>query len=118
MWKLCDKIWRTTEWPTDWKRAVFILIPKKGNLKECSNHRTISLISHVSKILLKIINNRMKQRLDTELAEEQAGFRAGRGTRDEIVNIRIIIEKCRAHSTQLYLSRLLIASVIKICGRS
>ena len=79
-------------------RAVFIRIPKKGNVKECSNHRTISLISHASKTLLKIINNRLKQKLESEIAEEQAGFRAGIGTRDHIVNIRNIIEKCRGHS--------------------
>ena len=103
MWKLCNKIWRKVEWPTDWERAVFIPIPKKGNIKECSNHRTISLISHASKILLKIINNRLKQKLESEIAEEQAGFRAGRGTRDHIVNIRNIIEKCRGHSEPLYL---------------
>ena len=103
MWKLCVKIWRDGQWPTDWGRAVFIPLPKKGNIKECSNHRTISLICHASKILLKIINNRMKRKLENEIAEEQAGFRAGRGTRDHIVNIRNIIEKCRGHATPLYL---------------
>ena len=103
MWKLCVKIWTEVEWPKDWGRAVFIPIPKKGNIKECSNHRTISLICHASKILLKIINSRMKLKLESEIADEQAGFRAGRGTRDQIVNIRNIIEKCRGHSVPLYL---------------
>jgi len=103
MWNLCGKIWRDRQWPTDWGRALFIPLPKKGNIKECSNHRTISLICHASKVLLKIINNRLKRKLEDEIAEEQAGFRAGRGTRDHIVNIRNIIEKCRGHSIPLYL---------------
>jgi hypothetical protein len=79
MWQLCVKIWSQEEWPSDWCRAVFIPLPKKGNLKECSNHRTISLINHASKILLKIINNRIEEKMEHEIAAEQAGFRAGRG---------------------------------------
>jgi len=101
--KLCEKIWNQVEWPKDWGKALFIPLPKKGDIQECSNHRTISLISHASKILLKVINNRMKLKLESEISEEQAGFRAGRGTRDHIVNIRNIIEKCRGHSIPLYL---------------
>ena len=76
---------------------------KKGNLKECSNHRTISLISHASKVLLRIIINRMKSKLEQEISTMQAGFREGRGTRDQIVNIRNIMEKCKIHRLPLYM---------------
>ena len=81
------------QWPQDWKRSVFIPIPKKGNAKECSNYRTIVLISHTSKIMLKILQVRPQQYVNHELPDVQAGFRKGRGTRDQIVNIRWIIEK-------------------------
>ena len=103
MWRLCCRIWKEQEWPKDWCRAVFVPLPKKGNLKECSNHRTISLICHASKVLLKIIIRRLKLKLDQEISEEQAGFREGRGTRDQIVNIRNIIEKCKDHRLPLYM---------------
>jgi len=103
LWRLCIQIWKNEEWPKDWCRAVFIPLPKKGNLKECSNYRTISLISHASKVLLKIIINRMKCKLDQEISITQAGFREGRGTRDQIVNIRNVIEKCREHQLPLYM---------------
>ena len=83
---------QTQQWPQDWKRAVFIPIPKKGNAKECSNYRTIALISHTSKIILKILQARLKQYVNCELADVQAGFRKGRGTRDQIANIRWIVE--------------------------
>jgi len=103
LWRLCIQIWNNEEWPKDWCRAVFIPLPKKGNLKECSNYRTISLISHASKVLLRIIINRMKCKLNQEISITQAGFREGRGTRDQIVNIRNVIEKCRAHQLPLYM---------------
>ncbi len=90
------------EWPRDWCRAV-VPLPKKGNMKEWSNHRTISLISRASKILLKIISNRMEEKMNHEIAEEQAGFRAGKGTRGQIVNVSNIIEKCRGHRIPLYM---------------
>ena len=77
--------------------SCFIPLPKKRDLKECANHRTISLICHASKILLKVIGRRMKIKLQAEISDEQAGFREGRGTREQIVNIRYIIEKCREH---------------------
>ena len=93
LWRICKLIWSKGEWPKDWCRAVFIPLPKKGNLKECSNYRTISLIVHASKVLLKIIKARVKLHYDREMAEEQAGFVEGKGTREQIVNIRIIIEK-------------------------
>jgi hypothetical protein len=103
MWRLCKVIWRDEEWPRDWSRAVFIPLPKKGNLKECCNYRTISLITHASKVMLKIILNRMKGKLEQEISITQAGFREGRGTRDHIVNIRNIIEKCKTHKLSLYM---------------
>ena len=103
LWRICKLIWTKGEWPKDWYRAVFIPIPKKGNLKECSNYRTISLIVHASKVLLKIIKGRIKLHYDREMAEEQAGFVEGKGTREQIVNIRIIIEKCRDQNIPLYM---------------
>ena len=92
---ICQKIWKTQQWPQDWKRSVFIPIPKKGHAKECSNYHTIALISHVSKVMLKIHQPRLQQNVNHELPDVQAGFRKGRGTSDQIVNIRWIIEKAR-----------------------
>ena len=88
---ICHKIWKTQQWPQDWKRSVFISIPKKGNAKEYSNYRTIALISHVSKVMLKILQARLQKYMNRELPDVQAGFRKGRGTRDQIANIRWII---------------------------
>ena len=90
---VCQQIWKTQQWPQDWKRSVFIPIPKKGNAKECSNYHTIALISHVSKIMLKILQDRLQQYMNYETPDVQARFRKGRGTRDQIVNIRWIIKK-------------------------
>ena len=84
---VCQQIWKTQQWPQDWKRSVFIPVPKKGNAKECSNYRTIALISHASKVMLKILQARLQQYLNCELPDVQAGFRKGRGTRDQIANI-------------------------------
>ena len=84
----CQQIWKTQQWPQDWKRSVFIAIPKKGNAKECSNYRTIALISHASKLMLKILQARLQQYLNCELPDVQAGFKKGRVTRDQIANIR------------------------------
>ena len=84
---ICQQIWKTQQWPQDWKRSVFIPIPKKGNAKECSNYPTIAPISHVSKVMLKILQARLQQFMNKELPDVQAGFRKGRGTRDQIVNI-------------------------------
>ena len=92
---ICQRIWRTQQWPQDWKRSVFILIPKKGNAKECSNYRTIALISHASKVMLKILQARLQQYVNRELPDVQAGFRKGRGTRHQIANIRWISEKAQ-----------------------
>ena len=91
-----QQIWTTQQWPQDWKRSVFIQIPKKGNAKECSNYRTIALISHTSKVMLKTLQASLQQYVNHELPDVQAGFRKGRGTRDQIANIHWIIEKARA----------------------
>ena len=92
---LCQQIWKTQQWPQDWKRSDFIPIPKKGNAKEFSNCSTIALISYASKVMLKILHVRFQQYVNHELPEFQAGFRKGRGTRDQIANICWIIEKAR-----------------------
>ena len=84
---ICQQIWKTQQWSQDWKRSVFIPIPKKGNAKECLNYRTIALISHASKVILKILHARLQQYLNCELPDVQAGFRKGRGTRDQIANL-------------------------------
>ena len=92
---ICQQIWKTQQWPQDWKRSIFIPVPKKGNVKECSNYHTIALISHASKVMLKILQARLQQYVNRELADVQAGFRKGRGTRDQIANIYWIIKKAR-----------------------
>ena len=92
---ICQQMWKTQQWPQDSKRSVFILIPKKGNAKECSNYRTIALISHASKVMLKILQARIQQYVNRECPDVQAGFRKGRGPRDQIANIRWIMEKAR-----------------------
>ena len=85
---ICQQIWKTPQWPQDWKRSVFIPTPKKGNGKECSNYCTIALISHASKVMLKILQVRLQQYVNRELPDIQAGFRKGTGPRDQIANIR------------------------------
>uniref|UniRef100_A0A670J8F8 ribonuclease H n=1 Tax=Podarcis muralis TaxID=64176 RepID=A0A670J8F8_PODMU len=99
---ICQQIWKTQQWPEDWRRSVYIPIPKKGSAKECSNYRTIALISHASKVMLKILQGRLKQYVDRELPEVQAGFRRGRGTRDQIANMRWIMEKAREFQKDIY----------------
>ena len=95
MHSICQQIWKTQQWPQDWKRSVFIPIPKKSNAKECSNYHTIALISHTSKVMLKIIQARLQQYMNHEIPGVQAGFRKDRGTRYQIANIHWIIEKAR-----------------------
>ena len=92
---ICQQIWKTQQWSQDWKRSVFIPIPKKGNAKECSNYCTITLISHASKVILKILQARLQQYVNCELPDVKAGFSKGRGTRDQISNICWIMEKAR-----------------------
>ena len=100
---ICQQIWKTQQWPQDWKWPVFIPISKKGNAKECSNHRTTALISHTSKVMLKILQARLHQYVNCELPDVQAGFRKGRGTRDQVANIQCIIEKARVPEKHLFL---------------
>uniref|UniRef100_A0A670KEC7 Reverse transcriptase domain-containing protein n=1 Tax=Podarcis muralis TaxID=64176 RepID=A0A670KEC7_PODMU len=99
---ICQQVWKTQQWPEDWRRSVYIPIPKNGSAKECSNYRTIALISHASKVMLKILQGRLKQYVDRELPEVQAGFRRGRGTRDQIANMRWIMEKAREFQKDIY----------------
>ena len=99
---ICQQIWKTQQWPQDWQRSVFVLVPKKGSAKECSNYHTFVLISHASRVMLKILQARLQQYVNHELPDVQAGFRKGRGTRDHIANIRWIIEKAREFQKNIY----------------
>ena len=92
---ICQQIWKTQQWPRDWKRSVFIPIPKKGNAKECSNYCKIALISHASKVILKIFQVRLQQCVNRDLPDVQAGVRKGRGTREQTANIHWVIKKAR-----------------------
>ena len=102
MHSICQLIWKTQQGPHDWKRSVFIPIPKKGNLKECSNYHTIAFISHATKVMLKILQASLQQYVNRELPDVQGGFRKGRGTRDQIANIHQIIEKAREFQKNIY----------------
>ena len=104
---ICQPIWKTQQWPQNWKRSVFIPIPKKGSAKECSNYCTVILISQASKVMLKILLARPQQYMNHELRDIQAGFRKGRETRDQIANIFWIIEKAREFQKKMSTSPLL-----------
>ena len=110
---ICQQTWKTQQRPQDWKRSVFIPIPNKGNAKECSNYRTIALISHTSKVMLKIHQARLQQYVNRELPDVQAGFRKGRGTRDPIPNIRWIMEKAREFQKNIYMQMTNLDSIKK-----
>ena len=97
-----QQIWKTQQWPRDWKRSVFISIPKKDNAKECSNYCTIALISHASKVMFKILQARLQQDMNQELSDVQVGFKKGRATRDQIANIHWIIKKAREFQKNIY----------------
>ena len=117
-----QQIWKSQQWPQNWKRSVFIPIPKKGNAKECSNYCTIALISHTSKVLLKILQLRLQQYVNCELPDVQAGFRKGRGTRNQIASIRWIMEKARAFQKNIYFCFIIFAKafdcvVTTNCGK-
>ena len=99
---ICQQIWKTQQWPQDWKRSVFIPVPKKGNIKECLNYQTIVLISHASQVMLKILQARLQQYMSRELPDIQAGFKKGRGTSDQVANIRWIIEKAREFQKNIH----------------
>ena len=102
LYSICQQIWKTQQWPQDWKRSVFIPVPKKGNAKECANYHTIALISHTSKVMLKILQTRLQQYMNRELPDVKAGFRKGTVTRDQIANICSIIEKAREFQKNIY----------------
>ena len=99
---ICQQIWKTQQWPQGWKRSVFIPVPKKGNVKEWSNYHTITLISHASKVMHKILQARLQQNMNHEIPDVQSGFRKGRGTRDQIAKICWIIEKAREFQENIY----------------
>ena len=100
---ICQQICKTQQWPQEWKRSLFIPIPKKGNAKEYSNYRTNTLISHASKVMFKILQGRFQQYMNCEILYVQAGFRKGRGTRDQIVNICWVIKKATEFQKNIYL---------------
>ena len=110
-----QQIWKTQQWPQDWKRSIFIPIPKKGNAKECSNYCTIALISHASKVMLEILQARLQQYVNRELPDVPAGLRKGRGTRDQIANIHWIMEKAREFQKNTFLLYWLCQS-LWLCG--
>ena len=99
---ICQQIWKTQQWPQDWKRSAFIQIPKKGNAKACSNYCTIAPILHTSKVMLKILQVRLQHYTNWEFSDVKAAFREGRGTRDQTSNIRWIIEKAREYQKNTY----------------
>jgi len=99
---ICQQIWKTQQWPQDWKWSIFISIPKKGSAKECSNYLTIALILHAWEVMLKILQARLQQYVNRELPDVQDGLKKGRGTRDQIANIRSIIEKAREFQENIY----------------
>jgi len=119
---ICQQIWKTQRWPQNWKRSVFIPIPKKGNAKECSNYCKIALISHASKVMLKILQARLQQYVNRELPDVQVRFRKDRGTRDQIANICRIIEKAREFQKNIYFCfvdyiKTLTMWITKNCGK-
>ena len=102
LYSICQQIWKTQQWPQDWKRSVFIPIPKKGNAKECSNYCTTALISHASKVMLKILQARLQHHVNWEFPGIQVGFRKSRGTRDQIANIHWITQEAREFQKNIY----------------
>ena len=100
---LCQQIWKTQQWPQDWKRSILIPVSKKGSTKECANHQTIALISHASKVMLKNLHARLQHYANQELPDVQSGFRKGRGHRDQIAHVRWIIDKIREFQKNIYL---------------
>ena len=117
---ICQQIWKTQQWPQNWKRSVFIPIQKKGNAKECSNYHTTAIISYASKAVLKILQARLQQYVKPELPDVQTGFRKGRGTRDQIANIHWIMEKGREFqsiSALLTMPKPLTVWITRNCGK-
>ena len=118
LYSICQQIWKTQQWPQDWKRSVFIPIPKKGNDKEYSNYRTIALNSHASKVMLKILQARLQQHVNWELSDVQSGFRKGRRARDQIANICWIIEKAREFQKNMYFCFIDYAKIFDCVGHN
>ena len=119
---ICQQIWKTQQWPQDWKRSVFNPIAKKGNAKECSNYRTIALISYTSKVMLKILQARLQQYMKHEFPDVQVDFKKGRGIRDQIANIRWIIKKAREFQKTIYFCFIAYAKALTVwitinCGK-
>ena len=120
---ICQQTWKTQQQPQDWKKLVFIPIPKKGNAKECSDYHTVALISHATKVMLKILQARLQHSMNCELPDDEAGFRTGRGTRDQIANIRWIIkstgefQKKTSISALLTMPKSLTVWTTKNCGK-
>ena len=119
---ICQQIWETQQWPQDWKRSVFIQIPKKSIAKECSNYHTTALISHASKVMFKVLQARLHQYMKCELPDVPSGFRKGRGTRDQITNIRWILEKAREFQKNIYFCLLTMPKTLTVwitrnCGK-
>ena len=117
---ICQQTWKTQQWPQDWKRSVFIPVTKRGNAKSCSNYHTTSLISHSSKVMLKILQARLQQYVNHELPDVQAGFRKGRGTRDQIVKIHWLIKKAREfqkNTALLTMPKPLTVCITTNCGK-
>ena len=115
--EICNRIWRTGEWPTPWTQSLIITLPKKGNLQLCQNYRTISLISHSSKVMLKVILKRLKPQAEEIIAEEQAGFRAGRSTTEQIFNLRILTLLYRGMTTSFFRNTNVIGTSEKLTGK-
>jgi len=103
MHRIYVAIWETGEWPEEWTFSTVIPLPKKGDLKQCESYRTIALVSHAIQILLRIILERIRVKTETEIAGEQVGFPQGRGTKDQITNLRILMHKAREHQQPLYM---------------
>ena len=116
LYPVCQQIWRTQQWPQDWKRSVFIPIPKKGNAKECLNYHTVALISHGSKVMLKILQAWPQQYVNCELPDVQAGFRKSRGTRDQIASIHWIMKKARKFLKKHLLLLYWLCQRLGLCG--
>ena len=113
---ICQQVWKTQQWPRDWKRSVSIPIPKKGKAKECSNYCTVALISHASKVTLKILQARLQKYINCELPDVQAGFRKSRGTTDQIANICWIMEKQASYRKKNLLLLYLLLPSLWLCG--
>ena len=113
---ICQQIWKTQQWPQDWKRSIFIPMPNKDSTKECSSYQTIALLSHASKVMLKILQARFQHYVNQELPDVQAGFIKGRGTRDQSATIFWIIKKAKEFQQNIYLCLIDYTKILWLCG--